>query len=266
MVDNPGSDPFESTRIAAGVNGLMKADPEAALPRVAARNDDRLLTNAGRALADVWFEEGVLAGELGSFSVCWRTRPETLFLAMPSAYGAAADWPVNNASDGMNRPTLTVLATQWVEQDLEGAVSWVHALPEGSLRRQGLEVAIDTWLAGGDMASAANWLNEQPPHEDLDGAGRKVALNTYYEDPEAAMTWAVSIVDEDLRIATMYFITSHWMSSTPDGARVFLEANELEALAETISVGDSGVQIFQGGGDDSTGCVGYSDQSRQAGQ
>ena len=60
------------------------------------------------------------------------------------------------------------------------------------------------------------------------------------------MTWAVSIVDEALRFATMDFITSLWMSSSPDAASAYLDEHGLDVDQDTVFVGDAGVQIFRG--------------------
>ena len=115
----------------------------------------------------------------------------------------------------------------WSAVDPSRAADWALNLPTGNTRRESIRSVIERWLEDAGPNEAAQWLNEIPAHTDLDSSFQKVGFAMMEIDPSAAMTWAESITDNNLRNVTTRLIAARWSQFDPGAARDYLESSGL---------------------------------------
>ena len=114
------------------------------------------------------------------------------------------------------------LTNVWAAREPQAALDWAAALPTGETRRQCLETGILHFLELRGTAAAAEWLNQLPPHPDFDHAVKQIAYRSMEDDPAAAMTWAVSIMDPAEQSEAVAVVGSQWLERDQPAARQFL--------------------------------------------
>jgi len=71
-------------------------------------------------------------------------------------------------------------------------------MPEGQVRMESMEKVVSVW-AKQDPVATAEWLNEFPSSELMDQPITAFVREVALKDPENALTWAQSIVDDEKR-------------------------------------------------------------------
>ncbi|MCH2156328.1 MAG: hypothetical protein MK080_10040 [Opitutales bacterium] len=132
----------------------------------------------------------------------------------------------------------------------ELAANWALTLDTDLERESALQISTQKWIDK-DIGAAAEWLNQQGGSADIDPAYVSFARRTAHEDPEAAMSWAEGITQDEQRNTTVYYVARRWLEIDQDKAQAFAESSaelteeqrnnlmnptELEALPEPTKV------------------------------
>jgi len=249
---NPGQNPFQSERLNAVIGQIAIGDPAAAFAYASELPVDSFRTGALRTIADQLHAEGKLGLALPWFvNLAEGPVKEVAFEHVARIWSSyepvfAAEWVEQNSRQVVHAQALSAVAATWGRTDPQRAADWASELPTGRARSAGVSAAVGTWLDLGEVNDVAGWLNRQPTHQDFDDAVRKVALASMYDDPETAMSWAESIIDENLRSVTMNMVGQRWMSLDQAAAQAYYgNSGEETGPAETYLIGAPGLQVFQ---------------------
>ena len=77
-----------------------------------------------------------------------------------------------------------------------------------------------------DAEAAGTWLGQMLPAPELDRPVRSYAMMVQERDPGAAIAWANTITDDQLRGETVSRIGGEWLRRNPDEAKAFLQTQE----------------------------------------
>jgi hypothetical protein len=172
--------------------GVMALDDVAALPA----------TRSRRALL------GSLADELG----------ETDPVAAAVRLSAIEDSEVL-------RTAVPEVAQEWARNDPYAAVEFVSKYQENTqLYSRAMAEVVEEW-AERDPYGAGTYLNEQPASPELDRAVSEYSREAARVDPEAAMSFAVSVSNEKLRQETVRRVVREWQRSSPKAYASWVEQN-----------------------------------------
>ncbi len=249
---NPGDNPFQSDTLNAVIGQLAVLDPAKAFSYASELSRDAFQTGALKTLADQLHSMGNLNLALTWYADLKEGSVKELALEhvarIWSSYEPiyASEWIESISGQVVREHAIEAVASTWGRTDPQRAASWAAALPEGRARASGTSAAIGTWLQRGEVNLVARWLNQLPPHQDFDDAVRQVALASMQEDPETAMSWADSIIDENLRSVTMNMVGQRWVGMDPLAAQDFYNTSGNSDPTETYVIEDAGLQIFQG--------------------
>ncbi len=251
---NAGDNPFQSERLNAVIGQIAVGDPATAFAYAAELPVDSFRTGALRTIADQLHAEGKLSMVLPWFANLTEGPVKEVTLEhvarIWSSYEPvfAAEWVEQNSGQVIHVQAMSAVAATWGRTDPLRAADWAGGLPTGGARSAGVSAAVGTWLDLGEVNAVAGWLNRQPPHQDFDDAVRKVALASMLDDAETAMSWAESIIDENLRSVTMNIVGRRWMSLDPGAAQAYYgQSEQATGPAETYVIGAPGMQAFQSG-------------------
>lgn len=185
-----------------GQRGVLALDDIAAMP--ASRNRNELLER--------------LAGELSEIDLLAATRrldsiddPEVLSATVPD------------------------FAQELARKDPQAALQFASKYEDNpDLYARAMAEAIEEW-AEKDPYEAGLYLNEQPASPALDRAVAEYSREAARVDPDAAMTFAISVQDDGLRADTIRRVAQDWSRSSPDGYAAWAEANpEIAPSAEQL--------------------------------
>ncbi|MEM6884804.1 MAG: hypothetical protein AAF571_07205 [Verrucomicrobiota bacterium] len=123
----------------------------------------------------------------------------------------------NNAQESIGR--------QWGRNDPEQAARWAKTL-QGEVRQTVISGLVDSW-ASQNTEAAAEWLSQFPPEPGLDRATRNLARHLSAENPEAALSWAQSITDENMRRSTLHQTIYQWKRYDADAANQWVMQSDL---------------------------------------
>lgn len=131
---------------------------------------------------------------------------------------AAKEW-IDGLTEGFARDHLLLeLGQKYAEREPVRAVSMAREISNAALRRSAVSSALAEWFRH-DPRRSTEWLSGTPPHPDLDHAAAAIAsLPTLVPTrTDVALGWAESIVDEQIRDATLADIVRAW-TTTDAGA------------------------------------------------
>ena len=109
------------------------------------------------------------------------------------------------------------IARQWADVDLDAAMQWAQALPEGTQREASIAGAAST-LANHDPAGARKILDGLPPSDARDASFERTSSDLTSIDPAAAFDWALGINDPELQLSRLTPAIKHWEKIDSDSA------------------------------------------------
>jgi hypothetical protein len=155
----------------------------------------------------------------------------------------AAAWVSSFADDSLSKDSVATVAEYFMKepgnehQDLRFALDWMDGLPDGEAKNAAYAKSIRTW-ARRDPNAAAGFLMEMAPSPVKDDALRGFSLELALKDSSAAVQWAATIGDADLRHRTLTATVRQWFLWEPDAAQAWLEsANLPEETLWSITTG-----------------------------
>ncbi|MFT5411201.1 MAG: hypothetical protein ACI9NC_003935 [Verrucomicrobiales bacterium] len=184
----------------------------------------RYLQRGGTGAARTWFD-----GILGEGHNDTYQRRAFLRVAQEMATvdpSAAAQWITDHSGENYaGGDVVSSVVQTWAKNDPTATLSWILGQP-GNEQNGRIGLAIAEWTKS-DPLAASDWLNERGEESYYDGAARLLAQNLSREDPNWAMRWADSIVDEEQRSATIDEVGARWLRADADTATAGLLARGL---------------------------------------
>ena len=121
----------------------------------------------------------------------------------------------------------TALVGEWAENDPAAAAAWLGTLSTDDPAYGHASAQITREWTRYDLTASSEWLNSLPASPELD---RAVATYTYraaQEDPPAAMSWAESISNKNMRNKMMQQVAANWKNDDPEGFTNYLDNSDL---------------------------------------
>ena len=134
---------------------------------------------------------------------------------------------VQSLGDGASTSMKTALIQEWAENDPAAAAAWLSNLSTDDPAYSRATAEITREWTRYDLTASSEWLNSLPASPELD---RAVATYTYraaQEDPSAAMSWAESINNKNIRSKMIQQVAANWKNDDPEGFTKYLDNSEL---------------------------------------
>lgn len=114
---------------------------------------------------------------------------------------------------------LSNLGEAWSDANPAQAAGYAVKLPPGPARQNALRQAISKWVMT-DPDQARNWVINSDLHEDFDQALVSIAtdFNLVNKEPERALRWASTIIDDDLRFQSLSSVITSLYAHDPNAA------------------------------------------------
>lgn len=128
--------------------------------------------------------------------------------------GAAVSWAMELDPDAQS-VVLPGILPLWVGEDPETAASWAYSSTPGALRADIVEIILTDWIRADGLGPPARWLTRQERHPDLDPSFERISAALMDVDPQMAIAWAQSIMEETRRLAATAVIARRWLSADP---------------------------------------------------
>lgn len=219
------------------MRGYALSDPAAAFEYVSAlddatRIDSRIKASLMEEVIEIQIREGGLVEARGAIQALPEGRlKQEMMREMVDEWAAfdpvgAAEY-VTSLGAGASPDLKSTIASEWAESDPAAAAKWLDSFPpdDPALPRATAEV-IREWTRY-DLDAPAEWLNTLPASEELDRAVASYTFRAAQEDPAGAMSWAESIVDEQLRSRMMESVAVSWKETDPAGFTTYLDSAAL---------------------------------------
>ncbi|CAA6679864.1 MULTISPECIES: hypothetical protein [unclassified Lentimonas] len=130
------------------------------------------------------------------------------------------------------RAAVPELAQEWAQQDPQAALEFVSGYKENTeLYARAMAEVIEEW-AERDPYEAGEYLNEQPASPELDRSVAEYSREVARVDPDAAMSFAVSVNDTKLRADTIRRVARDWKRAAPEAYAAWAADNPEIAPSE----------------------------------
>jgi hypothetical protein len=134
---------------------------------------------------------------------------------------------VQSHSNNTDSDLKTALIKAWAKNDPAAAATWLSNLSTDDPAYGQATTLITREWSRYDLTASSAWLNSLPTSPDLD---RAIATYTYrasQEDPQAAMSWAESINNTNMRNKMMQQVAANWKIDDPQGFINYLDNSKL---------------------------------------
>jgi len=233
-IDGMANDGSKVTAAKALVSNWAKTQPDEAAGWVQALPDGPVREKAAFAFAESWMAEDPDAASAWVLQEAKRDDNPELLMATIASYAKKDP----RAAEAFLRESNTMPHAESVirhfvitraQADPIATAEWLANLPStdplysdahaGSLMK--------VW-GNSDSIAASEWLSQQPPGNQRDAAafGFSQSIETF--DPEAAVAWAESIGQSELRRERLSESLSLWLRTAPDAAAAWMESTSLE--------------------------------------
>lgn len=142
----------------------------------------------------------------------------------------AARWQAahRHAEDTYARNTITIVATEWVEQDPQAAVEWLATRSDSRDHRWAMGRTMDRWTRV-DPPAATRWLRSQKLTEELDPMTAAWARVIARSNPAQASKLVPHVQDEGLRERLVLYVGSAWKALDPEAAEEWVDSLDVSA-------------------------------------
>ncbi len=136
----------------------------------------------------------------------------------------AAEWADTLAvGEARNRIVNTVLG-HWVSQAPAEASAWTAKIEDPNTRRHAMTQMANYWGVR-DPVATAQWLNTFPASKDMDPVVGAFVTRISGRDPEGAVGWAMSIIDQERKSTALRQALTAWRRVDEEAAERWSNAN-----------------------------------------
>jgi hypothetical protein len=144
----------------------------------------------------------------------------------------ASRWITGHLDRRYSTRAMSVIGSQWVEQDAEAALAWLVDLPAGKAVDNAMRSSFGTWLKR-DSDAAFSWLRSVSPAAGADPAIQIVVRRESGTDPESALEWAQRTHDPTAREELLVSLGQNWFRTDPKATREWLSESGLSDETQT---------------------------------
>ena len=157
---------------------------------------------------------------------------------------------MDNMDQGERDAIMKEVVEQWGRKGSEAqpaAAEWVASQPDGKGKVDATGEIVGQWMRS-DAVAASDWLNGQPEGDAKDrGISALLRDRSVREDPEAAVAWADSISNQEMRSEQVERSARSWLASDRAAALEYLEqSNSLSAEQKTELINLSPEELNRG--------------------
>ena len=117
------------------------------------------------------------------------------------------------------------MISELVQYDPKRAAEVIPRLPEKAQERAMYQL-MDNWLKL-NFRSAREWLDQQPAGQVKDHGISRLISNIGNTDPEAAVSWALQLSKEELRLQQVKNTVRDWAGRDQKGAQLWVERHQM---------------------------------------
>lgn len=227
------------------LQGVMVNGAEEAMQFISAMPEDNEMRGRYTAMvATEMLEQGVDSARAWADGLSDPSLKSGALSTVASEYAsqdlnAAVSWVTDYAGEDYGSRAVTEVAETWAESDPRAVLEWAGNLPE-SAQAGAIAEALDEWTERDPMA-ASEYLRDMPASEAKDNAIEGFATELAREDPTAAIAWAETIGDQELRLETLTEVAQSWYRRDQTEAANWLEASELpQEMQQAVQEAQSG--------------------------
>lgn len=153
-----------------------------------------------------------------------------MFLKNPDE---AVEWVNSFSDDPSALGAVTVVVTELMRSSdnegrgVERTLNWIQGFTDGDVKNAAYESSWRSWSRK-DLSSAAEYLNTLEYSPQRDFAVRGLSLEIVKKHPEAAVQWAETINDSELRHRTLILAAKAWIRRDPEAAGSWLQYSDVE--------------------------------------
>ena len=161
---------------------------------------------------------------------------------------AAAEYIVKNGEDEAIATAANRLADSWAREDPEAVLKWADNL-SGKAKAEAYEEAVESWVRE-SPEEVAEFIGDLDPSPERDSAVGAFAERVANDDPVAAMEWADTISNADLKLETQIDVARDWYRDDKTAANEWIAAANLpeETVKRITEPGRGGGFDFRGRG------------------
>ena len=161
---------------------------------------------------------------------------------------AAAEYIVKNNEDEAIATAANRLADSWAREDPEAVLKWADDL-SGKAKAEAYEEAVESWVRE-SPEEVAEFIGDLDPSPERDSAVGAFAERVANDDPVAAMEWADTISNSDLKLETQIDVARDWYRDDKTAANEWITAANLpeETVKRITESGRGGGFDFRGRG------------------
>ena len=135
---------------------------------------------------------------------------------------AAADWIAKYGNEEAAAPAVNRLADSWAREDPQAVLTWADNL-SGQAKVEAYGQAMGSW-AQADPEAAGAYLANLASSPERDAAVEGYATRVSREDPVAAMEWAKTISDAEVRKGAEIDVARDWYRNDQAAAQEWINA------------------------------------------
>jgi hypothetical protein len=161
---------------------------------------------------------------------------------------AAAEYIVKNGEDEAIATAANRLADSWAREDPKAVLKWADDL-SGQAKAEAYEEAVESWVRE-SPEEVAEFIGDLDPSPERDSAVGAFAERVANDDPVAAMEWADTISNADLKLETQIDVARDWYRDDKTAANEWIAAANLpeETVKRITESGRGGGSDFRGRG------------------
>ena len=161
---------------------------------------------------------------------------------------AAAEYILKNSEDEAIATAANRLADSWAREDPEAVLKWADDL-SGKAKAEAYEEAVESWVRE-SPEEVAEFIGDLDPSPERDSAVGAFAERVANDDPVAAMEWADTIANADLKLETQIDVARDWYRDDKTAANEWIAAANLpeETVKRITESGRGGGPDFRGRG------------------
>lgn len=155
-----------------------------------------------------------------------RLRETLLSQLAADAPQVASRWLAQDASAQLGSSQLTPLLRSLPLAGFDEQFAWART-PANAVTRDSALVAVVRDAAPADLVSLGEWLAARADDASLSPAFSAYAIQVVRKSPDAAVTWALSLDQPELRQRALDAVATEWMSVSPRAAREWAQRTRL---------------------------------------
>ncbi len=238
LTDNPSTNDWEKGAMQRGlVSGLARSDAAAAQKYVSSIEDKGERSRLMQVIMEEKLKQGTDSAAAYAATLtdpemkkgAFESVADLLFRNDPQK---AMEYVKANASESFSQGAVGDLARRLSQKDPAQGIEFASSLPQGNARQDAYKNSFREWAAN-NPTEASTALNNLPQGADRDSAASGLARAVVRDDAAAAIAWAESIRNVDLKQESLTEVLQRNYRKDPDSVLAYMNNNQWTAEQQT---------------------------------